>query len=84
MATAIRDLRKEGYDLVVFIDDLDRCSARVTSEVFEAIILFLSGATGLSAKFAIGLDPAVVAAHLDTVYKGFDDKDLLRYLDGPS
>jgi hypothetical protein len=83
-ATTIRDLRNAGYDLVVFIDDLDRCSARTTAEVFEAINLFLSGTTDLSAKFVIGLDPAVVAAHLDTVYKDLDDKDLLQYGDDPS
>jgi hypothetical protein len=68
-ATTIRDLRRARYDLVVFIDDLDRCSAHTTAEVFEAINLFLSGATELEAKFVIGLDPWVVAAHLDSVYK---------------
>jgi hypothetical protein len=83
-ATTIRDLRSAGYDLVVFIDDLDRCSARTTAEVFEAINLFLSGTTDLSAKFVIGLDPAVVAAHLDTVYKDLDDVRLLQYGDDPS
>ena len=83
-AKTIRDLRSAGYDLVVFIDDLDRCSARTTAEVFEAINLFLSGTTDLSAKFVIGLDPAVVAAHLDTVYKDLDDVRLLQYGDDPS
>lgn len=85
-AATIRDLRNAGYDVVVFIDDLDRCSARTTAEVFEAINLFLSGTTDLSAKFVIGLDPAVVAAHLDTVYKDLDDnkQSLLQYGDDPS
>jgi WD40 repeat protein len=84
-ATTIRDLRNAGYDLVVFIDDLDRCSARTTAEVFEAINLFLSGATELQAKFVIGLDPTIVAAHLDTVYEGLDDdKHLIQYGDDPS
>jgi WD40 repeat protein len=84
-ATTIRDLRKSGYDLVVFIDDLDRCSARTTAEVFEAINLFMSGAMELEAKFVIGLDPAVVAAHLDTVYEDLsDDRHLVRYGDDPS
>jgi WD40 repeat protein len=83
-ATTIRDLRSAGYDLVVFIDDLDRCSARTTAEVFEAINLFLSGTTDLNAKFVIGLDPAVVAADLDTVYKDLDVRYLLQYGDDPS
>ena len=83
-ATTIRDLRKAGYDLVVFIDDLDRCTARTTAEVFEAINLFLSGTTELTAKFVIGLDPAVVAAHLDTVNKDLHDAHLVQYGDDPS
>ena len=83
-ATTIRDLRRAGYDLVVFIDDLDRCSAHTTAEVFEAINLFLSSATELEAKFVIGLDPAVVAAHLDSVYKDLDDAHLVQYGDDPS
>ena len=84
-ARTIRDLRSAGYELVVFIDDLDRCSARTTAEVFEAINLFLSGVTDLEAKFVIGLDPAVVAADLDTVYKDLDDAaNLVQYGDDPS
>ena len=83
-ATTIRDLRSAGYDLVVFIDDLDRCSAHTTAEVFEAINLFLSGVTELEAKFVIGLDPAIVAAHLDIVYKDLEDSHLLQYGDDPS
>lgn len=83
-AATVRDLEREGYDLVVFIDDLDRCSADTTAGVFEAVNLFLSGTTDLSAKFVIGLDPAVVAAHLDTVHKDLDDVRLLQYGDDPS
>ena len=83
-ATTIRDLQREGYDLVIFIDDLDRCSAATTAEVFEAINLFLSGATELEAKFVIGLDPAVVASHLDITYKGPNDGHLVQYGDDPS
>lgn len=55
-ASTIRDLREAGYDLVIFIDDLDRCTADTTAEIFEAINLFLSGTTELEAKFVIGLD----------------------------
>jgi WD40 repeat protein len=83
-ARTVKDLRNAGYDLIVFIDDLDRCSARTTAEVFEAVNLFLSGTTDLEAKFVIGLDPAVVAAHLDAAYRDLGDTSLLQYGDDPS
>jgi hypothetical protein len=83
-ATTIRDLRGAGYDLVIFLDDLDRCSADTTAEVFEAINLFLSGATELEAKFVIGLDPAVVAADLDISYKDSGAAHLVQYGDDQS
>jgi hypothetical protein len=51
---------------------------------YYAINLFLSGTTGLSAKFVIGLDPAVVAMALDTVYKRLHHEDLLMFGDDPS
>ena len=83
-ACTVRDLKTAGYDLIVFIDDLDRCSARTTAGVFESVNLFLSGTTDLEAKFVMGLDPAVVAAHLDIVYKDLDEARLLQYGDDPS
>ena len=79
----IHDLRRAGYELVVFVDDLDRCGTRTTAEVFEALNLFLSN-PDLEVKFVIGLDPAVVAARLDEVYKDFGDRRFLRYGDDPS
>ncbi|MEX1651597.1 P-loop NTPase fold protein [Streptomyces pseudovenezuelae] len=67
-----------GRELIVFIDDLDRCSARATAEVFEAINLFLSGTLhsvhrrvepdAVPCRFVLGLDSSVVAAHLDRAY----------------
>jgi WD40 repeat protein len=74
----IDDLAAAGYDLVVFVDDLDRCRPGTTAEVFEAINLFLSSVasrTGLWAHFVVGLDSAVVAASLDTLYAGRHDAD---------
>ena len=73
----IHDLRRMGYELVVFVDDLDRCGTRTTAEVFEALNLFLSD-PDLEMKFVIGLDPAIVAARLDDVYKDFDDRRFVR------
>jgi len=83
-ATTLRDLRGAGYDLVVFIDDLDRCDADTTVEVFQAVNLFLSGTTDLDAKFVMGLDPAVVAAHLDSVYQKPHGAHFPQYGDDPS
>ena len=87
----VADLDRAGYELIVFVDDLDRCRALTTAEVFEAINLFLAGfvterrGTGrenpgdpggsLRARFVIGLDPVVVAGHLDRVYADLYDPE---------
>jgi WD40 repeat protein len=68
VANTVHDLSAGGFQLVVFIDDLDRCSSQTTAEVFEALNLFLSGAGGLDARFVLGIDPGVVAAHLAAGY----------------
>jgi WD40 repeat protein len=68
----ITDLGNHGYDLVVFIDDIDRCRPATSVEVFEAVNLLLSGVvsrTSLCTHFVIGLDPQVVADHLDRNYE---------------
>ncbi|XVV15427.1 P-loop NTPase fold protein [Actinoplanes sp. CA-131856] len=67
VGAVLDDLKREGVEVIVFVDDLDRCSPKITAEVLEAINLFLSERlTG--ARFVLGLDPAIVAAHLDDVY----------------
>jgi len=82
----LNDIAAKGYDLVVFIDDLDRCAAHTTAEVFEAINLFLSSlnSDGLSARFVIGIDPSVIVAHLDQVYSGLNVARVARQGDDPS
>jgi WD40 repeat protein len=64
----LKDVRDSGYELVVFIDDLDRCSPKATAEMFEAINLFISEAFP-RVRFVIGLDPVIVAAHIDYTYE---------------
>ena len=61
-----KDLADRGYQLVVFIDDLDRCRRRSTADVFEAINSFLSDRhfPEASPRFVIGLDATVVAGRL--------------------
>lgn len=96
----LADLDRAGYELIVFVDDLDRCRAQTTAEVFEAINLFLAGfvserrATGrenlgepgssMRARFVIGLDPVVVAGHLDRVYSDLYDPEMAMDGEDPS
>ena len=61
------ELSDRGYQMVIFIDDLDRCRMTTIVEVFEAINIFLAGLTTrvrMQARFVIGLDPEAVAGHL--------------------
>lgn len=96
----VADLDRAGYELIVFVDDLDRCRALTTAEVFEAINLFLAGfiserrrtgrenpgepGSSLRARFVIGLDPVVVARHLDRVYADLQDPTTLVDREDPS
>ena len=96
----VTDLDRAGYELIVFVADLDRCRALTTAEVFEAINLFLAGfvserrrtrhhrpgepGSSLRARFVIGLDPVVVAGHLDRVYADLCDPDTALDEEDPS
>jgi hypothetical protein len=59
--------------LYVFIDDLDRCAPAIVADTVEAINLFLNKAFG-QCVFVIALDPATVAAHLETAFKDINDR----------
>jgi hypothetical protein len=78
----LQDLAEAGSELVVFIDDLDRCAAATTRDVFEAISLFLSEDFPV-ARFVIGLDPVVVAAHVDDAFSTHASGEI-RHADDPS
>lgn len=54
----------EERPLVVFIDDLDRCSSGTVAQVIEAINLFLAGQFP-NCVFIAGMDPGAVAAHVE-------------------
>jgi hypothetical protein len=60
------DLETRGYQLVVFIDDLDRTSRRSIASVFEAVNSFL--VSDAAPRFVIGLDATVVATRLAEVH----------------
>jgi len=83
----LADLAEAGYELIVFMDDLDRCGSAAVVDAFEAINLFLTGFTArraIRARFVIGFDPAVVAAHLDRVYSGLADPGVALHGEDPS
>ncbi|WP_190094145.1 P-loop NTPase fold protein [Streptomyces melanogenes] len=95
MRELLAGLQDTGHELVVFIDDLDRCSPSATADVFEAINLFLSGAlqvrtsagyraASVRCRFVLGLDPVVVAAHLDRAYADLATSKALQTHQDPS
>lgn len=55
--------------LVIFIDDLDRCSPAKVVEVVEAINVFINGQYNYKCYFIIGMDAEMVAAALDVAYE---------------
>ena len=54
--------------LVVFVDDLDRCSPGTVTEVIEAINLFLAGEFP-NCMFILAMEPDLLAAHVEVAYK---------------
>ncbi|MBB2946393.1 hypothetical protein FB565_006161 [Actinoplanes lutulentus] len=65
------------HELIVFIDDLDRCGAKTTADVFEAINMFLTRHFPTT-RFVIGLDAAAVVAHLDDTYSALANQKQIR------
>ncbi|AIP37764.1 KAP family P-loop domain protein [Paraburkholderia xenovorans LB400] len=69
-----RDLRRvfdslPGKEsLVIFIDDLDRCSPSKVAAVLEAVNLFLAGSFP-RCSFVVGMDSEMVAAALQAAHK---------------
>ncbi len=68
-----RLLVTEGKPVVVFIDDLDRCSPGTVAQVIEAMNLFLS-ADFPDCYFIVGMDAQVVAASMEVAYENLDKK----------
>ena len=81
---AVLDLVAAGdRPLVVFVDDLDRCSPKVVAQVIEAVNAFLAGAYP-NCVFVIAMEPLAAVASIEVAYQ-----QLLRGLkpleaDGPS
>jgi V8-like Glu-specific endopeptidase len=58
----------ERRPLVIFIDDIDRCSPGTVAQVMEAVNLFLAGEFP-NCIFVVAMEPAVVAAHIEVAYR---------------
>ena len=71
----------ESRPLVIFIDDLDRCSPGTVVQVIEAINLFLAGEFR-NAIFVIAVEPELVAAHIEAAYGDLVAK--MEALSGPA
>ncbi|MFI5818645.1 P-loop NTPase fold protein [Streptomyces rishiriensis] len=82
----LSDITESGYEFVVFIDDLDRCQAATTAEVIEAVNIFLSGlaGSGVRVRFVIGMDPTIIATHLDRLYGEPENPTAGSLADDPS
>ena len=78
---ALRDLIKRAFplhDVMVFVDDLDRCLPHRQVALLEAMH-FLTAA-GARARFVVAMDPVLVRQAVITHY-GTDEFDPHRYLD---
>jgi hypothetical protein len=64
----LASLPEQYKHLVVFIDDLDRCSPAKVAQVVEAVNLFLAG-DFRNCMFVMGMDTEMVAAALQAAHK---------------
>jgi hypothetical protein len=63
----------DQHPLVVFVDDLDRCSPGTVVQVIEAINVFLAGDFA-NVIFVIAMEPQMVAAHVEAAYADLVEK----------
>jgi hypothetical protein len=63
----------EQRPVVVFVDDLDRCSPSTVAQVIEAINLFLAGQFP-NCIFMIAMEPEMVAAHIEVAYQALEER----------
>ncbi|MFG1611065.1 P-loop NTPase fold protein [Actinoplanes sp. NPDC049265] len=76
-------MSEAGRDLVIFIDDLDRCSPSATVEVLQAVNLFASGDLK-GCRFVLGLDQSIVAAQITQFYGQDSSGSAMTIGDDPS
>ncbi|ETA69401.1 Protein of unknown function (DUF1608),'ATP-binding protein, KAP family' [Methanolobus tindarius DSM 2278] len=63
--------------LVIFIDDLDRCSPKNIASILESINLFLDQE---GCFFIIGTDISIIANAIEAKYKNIDDFSGIEYI----
>ena len=76
----IRLLVDPEFPVLIFVDDLDRCSPGKVAEVMEALNHFIGG--DLRAYFIVGMDAQVVAASMEVAHEKIKaqlDKSTSRY-----
>ena len=60
---------REDEALVVFVDDLDRCSPDKVKDAVEAINLLFNGTRGARTVFILGMDVDMVSASMQVAYR---------------
>jgi hypothetical protein len=73
MIRALDLLTPDDKPVVIFIDDLDRCSPAKIGEVIEAVNLFLAGEYP-NCAFVIGIDAEVIAASMEVLHSEIIEK----------
>jgi hypothetical protein len=66
--TILKRIPKQYRPLIIFVDDLDRCSPTKVTNIIEAINLFLGGGYFSDCIFVLGMDAQMVAAALEESY----------------
>jgi hypothetical protein len=72
--TILKRVPRMYLPMVIFIDDLDRCSPNKVTDIVEAINLFLGGGYFSNCMFVIGIDAEMVAAALEESYSKVIDR----------
>ena len=67
MERVLELVAKPERPLVIFVDDLDRCSPPTVVQVIEALNLFLAGEFK-NTVFVVAMEPDMVAAHIEAAY----------------
>jgi hypothetical protein len=66
--TILRRIPEQYLPLIIFVDDLDRCSPTKVTNIIEAINLFLGGGYFSDCMFVLGMDAQMVASALEESY----------------
>jgi len=68
-----KDAHSDHSPIVIFIDDLDRCSPTKIANVVEGVSMLLASNT-FRCMFVIGMDPQLIAAALEKAHEDMRDR----------